>query len=189
MSACRCAAAPSRMEWLMNNIRMRHNLPPAILTLLPSGTTSNESLHAEINSWFRQVQRVHKASLRLKLQAFSLSKGLVHDRGLTWPTARQLQAGTILARATASPVWTPKTWRAWCRTLRRAHAPGTNKASLPIQGERQLHVAALRGWVSKKPAAVKRPAASKRRTVLNRKRVHQLIRGGVKDTPFKRQAA
>ena len=48
-----CAAAPDRVAWLFNGIIVRRSLPTAWLTLLPSGTTSNESLHAESNRWWR----------------------------------------------------------------------------------------------------------------------------------------
>jgi hypothetical protein len=51
-----CAAAAPRIEWYLNNTRQRHSMNVERLTLLPAGTTSNESLHAEINNWFRQTQ-------------------------------------------------------------------------------------------------------------------------------------
>ena len=37
------------------------------IVLLPSGATSNESLHAEINSWTRVNREVHRSTLHLKL--------------------------------------------------------------------------------------------------------------------------
>ena len=45
------ACAPDRLEWLMNNLRVRHAMTASYLWFLPSGTSSNEALHAEINSW------------------------------------------------------------------------------------------------------------------------------------------
>ena len=47
--------AADRLEWLFNCTRYRHFLPHAHRALLPSGTASNEALHAELNSWFRQA--------------------------------------------------------------------------------------------------------------------------------------
>ena len=44
------AGDPSRAEWYLNNCRMRDMLKPSRVALLPSGTTSNESLHHEINA-------------------------------------------------------------------------------------------------------------------------------------------
>ena len=58
--------AVDRMERLFNNLRFRHPLPNVRL-LLPSGATSNEALHAETNCWFRQIQRMHRSTLSLKL--------------------------------------------------------------------------------------------------------------------------
>lgn len=42
------ATAPHRVEFYLNNTRMRAAMPPARLSLLPSGTASNEALHAEV---------------------------------------------------------------------------------------------------------------------------------------------
>ena len=46
------AASPCRSEWYLNNTRLRLRIPQAWHSLIPSGTTSNESLHAEVNNWF-----------------------------------------------------------------------------------------------------------------------------------------
>ena len=54
------ACAPDRIEWLWNNMRLRHRISPAELALLPSGTASNESLHAEINSWTQSIIAMHR---------------------------------------------------------------------------------------------------------------------------------
>ena len=61
------ACAPERLEWLFNNQRARHAMSNSQIALLPSGTTSNESLHAEINSWTRVNREVHRSTLHLKL--------------------------------------------------------------------------------------------------------------------------
>ncbi len=50
------AAAAHRLEFYLNNTRMRYMVATQKLSLLPAGTASNESLHAEINNWFRQTQ-------------------------------------------------------------------------------------------------------------------------------------
>ena len=176
-----CAASPSRMEWLFNNIRMRHRLPSHVLTLLPSGTTSNEALHAEINGWFRQTQQVYKASLRLKLRIMGLAKLMAHDACLHFPTIRQIQPAAVLARATANPLWTATTWRRWC--VQMAEGDRCSKAELPEQANRRRERDIMRRWALKRPAAAKRPAASAmrdRRTPFNRLRSAGLRTGGVK---------
>ena len=45
------ACAAERLEWYFNNIRFRCVLPSNQRSLLPTGTTGNEALHAQINSW------------------------------------------------------------------------------------------------------------------------------------------
>ncbi len=52
------AAAPHRLEFYLNNTRVRYMIAATKLSLLPSGTTSNESLHAELNNCFRQTQAI-----------------------------------------------------------------------------------------------------------------------------------
>ncbi|CAE7827729.1 unnamed protein product, partial [Symbiodinium sp. CCMP2456] len=46
---------PAKIQWLFNDTRYRHACKMSQICLLPSGTTSNESLHHEINSWFREI--------------------------------------------------------------------------------------------------------------------------------------
>ena len=46
---------PQKIQWLLNDSRFRHAQSCVKLQLLPSGTTSNESLHHEINVWFRET--------------------------------------------------------------------------------------------------------------------------------------
>ena len=48
-------ASPIKFQWLLNDTRYRHSVPRERLVLLPSGTTSNESLHHELNHWFRET--------------------------------------------------------------------------------------------------------------------------------------
>jgi len=48
-----------KMEWLFNNLLYRQGLQPEVRALLPSGTTSNEALHAEMNGWFRGYAADH----------------------------------------------------------------------------------------------------------------------------------
>ena len=60
------ATAADRTEWYSNNIRLRHSFPRQRLSLLPVGTTSNESLHHEVNCWFRET---HEAANPASWQA------------------------------------------------------------------------------------------------------------------------
>ena len=48
-------ASQTKVQWLFNDTRYRHSVDRETLVLLPSGTTSNESLHHELNHWFRET--------------------------------------------------------------------------------------------------------------------------------------
>jgi hypothetical protein len=182
-----CAGAPGRLQWLFNNIRMRHAMDRRMLGLLPSGTTSNEALHFEINSWFKQTQSVHKATLRLKLLVMGTAKLISHDAAMRFPTARQVAPAVVLARCVTRPVWSCTEWKRWCSQLdgRKRKA----KALLPMQADRETDIAIVKGWVQRKPAsAYKRPAADPartKRTPFNRKRVGSFRKGGTKNTCYR----
>ena len=138
-----CAAEPDRCEWFFNNIRYRHTLssglscsligprdhvsfsktctPAAflvagrkILAFLPSGTASNEALHAEVKSWFLQTQQMHQGTLCLKLSILGLAKVLPHVSAVHHPTISQLSSQLLLARITARSVWSDAVWEDWC---------------------------------------------------------------------------
>ena len=47
------ATTAPRVQWLLNAQRLRLLLPPTARALLPTGTTANEAIHAEINRCFR----------------------------------------------------------------------------------------------------------------------------------------
>ena len=106
------ACSPQRLEWLFNNQRVRHALSPLQRALLPSGTTSNEALHSEINSWTRSTHEVHRSTLKLKLRIFTLGKQLVHHIATCYPLARQTADGVVLARGVGAPLWTDESWKA-----------------------------------------------------------------------------
>ena len=108
------ACAPSRLEWLFNNQRIRHSLSPRERCLLPSGTTSNEALHSEINSWTRSTQEVHRSTLKLKLGIYTFGKQLVHHLASCFPPGRQTAENVLLARGLGTSPWTDAIWESSC---------------------------------------------------------------------------
>eukprot|EP00439_Symbiodinium_sp_Y106_P034458 s6999_g4.t1 len=134
------AAEPERLEWLFNNLRFRAG-KACSLSLLSSGTTSNEALHAEMRAWFRQIQSMHQSSLHLKccvfrealhaemrawfrqIQSmhqsslhlkccvFRLRKLLEHNTAMYRPTTRQLAPGHVLAQGLGQKLWTSSAWQ------------------------------------------------------------------------------
>ena len=90
-----CAA--ERLEWQLNNYRLRSRMQSTKLSLLPSGTSSNEALHAELNNWFRQHVAIHQATLRIKLMVLTFAKQLAHTNTSENPTMKQERQSTVLA--------------------------------------------------------------------------------------------
>ncbi|CAE7313385.1 unnamed protein product [Symbiodinium sp. CCMP2456] len=104
------ACAPDRLEWLMNNLRVRHALPSSYQWFLPSGTSSNEALRAEINSWSRSTNVLHRSTLALKLKYFrstlalklkyfSYIKLLLHYLSVQYPLSHTVSASMMLSRS------------------------------------------------------------------------------------------
>jgi hypothetical protein len=175
-------ASSEKVEWLFNALRYRHGLPFHVRMLLPSGTTANEALHAELNNFFRQIQSMHRSTLSLKLNILRLGKLMSHNLALFSPTARQMPGAHVLARRLGKPVWTKDTWLAWVEDGRK------NGESLPYK-KRLLEEQRLtsRKARAKRPACVKR---TRKRTVftLPRDGNVRIRRGGVKAKPAVRKA-
>lgn len=162
-------ASADKAEWLFNNLRYRHFLPQNVRLLLPSGTTSNEALHAELNNHFKQIQALHRSTLQLKLRILRLAKLLAHNTALYSPTTRQIPSSHVLARRLAGPVWTTKAWKTWVLEQR-----ATGPAELPLQAQRRKEQAAIQ--------SCKRPAAqrNRKRTPFTLERATGINRKGVK---------
>ena len=180
------AGSPARVEWMFNSIRMRARMSAQEEALLPSGTTSNEALHAEVNAWFKQTQRIHQATLRLKLQILQLSKLLAHSIASHRPTLRQLTSGEVLARAAVRDVWGAIGWANWCGQLAGGALPA--KAHLPLHNARQAQAERVREWVRKRPSAVA-PPKCKKRTPFSLPRGSEFKTAGVKSSIMKKPAA
>eukprot|EP00435_Cladocopium_sp_Y103_P017516 s1987_g4.t1 len=131
------ACAPDRLEYLMNNLRVRHSMDAHMRALLPTGTTSNEALHAEINAWSRQIQGLHRSTLLLKLPILQLGKLLSHNVALCHPPLRQTRDNMILARASCAPTWTVTSWASFCSMQQQ-------KAALPLHQQRVAEARAVR---------------------------------------------
>ena len=172
------ATQPDRWGYLFNNLMVRARFSPTENVLLPTGTTSNESLHAELNGWFRQTQSLHKSTLEMKLHILSLAKLLSHNASLYSPTARQMLSGHVLARRLGAGLWSSKAWSAWV-----GNDP-TSKPQLPIEKRRKEEAQKFKEFMAKKPASVlRRPSAKVHRTPFNLTRSQGLKRAGVHRRP------
>ena len=154
--------------------------PPALLKFIPSGTSSNETLHTEINSWTRTVNAMHRSTLALKLRYFRYLKLLAHHMTTMHPLGRQVDEAVVVARAEQQSIWTEATWGQWC--VEQKGRKRQLKASPPLTRSAQHEREVVRRWVQKKPAGrLRRTAKNVKRTplkVLFRK--HSLGTAGVK---------
>ena len=174
------AAAAGRSEWYFNNLRMRHLIEPSRLSLLPIGTTSNEALHHEINNWFRETQKIHKATLCLKLSIMHLAKLLSHNTALYRPATRQMSEWEILSRSSSRVLWTLPEWKAWCEEL-GVEAGLVGKAELSLQTARAEQKSLVKQRPLKRPAAPSK-SQSQRRTPHTLERQDSLRRAGKRKT-------
>ena len=164
----------------MNNLRVRHAMTSTYLWFLPSGTSSNEALHAEINSWTRSVNVMHRSTLALKLQYFMYIKTLQHFLSNEFPMSRVVGASMILGRALHESIWSKEDWNSWCAEQHTANV--RSKAALPLTRSRHSEAEVVRQWVKKKPAArpMKTKVRKRRVNPLSVKRIHTLRTAGVK---------
>ncbi len=154
------ASRPGRLQWMMNAIRFRHSAPKRMLTLLASGTTSNEALHAEINRWFDRSQAMHQATLVLKLHILKVGKLIAHNQALYRPASKQMDQGVVLARKLGSMrLWSTRTWHAWCKSMvQRRGLLQKAKPSLAVEVAAQRRL--LKTYKRPASAILKRPASA-----------------------------
>jgi hypothetical protein len=174
------ACAPDRIEWLFNNTRVRHMLSGSRLLMLPSGTSSNEALHAEINAWTRTINSMHRSTLAIKLRFVTYRKLLAHYMAVCFPFSKITCESIVLARSLMTSIWSDDQWIRWCAT--QISDKPQRKASLPLAASRIHEVNVVREWnAKKKPAGRMRDKVRRvKRTPLNMPRSHTLKTSGVR---------
>ena len=144
-------ASEVNLQWYFNNLRLRQQLPWHYRALLPSGTSSNESLHHEVNSWFVNQQEVHRESVVVQLEANWIGKIAVHNASLYSPQLRQLPQATILSVIASS--WKFDVDGAWAQHCQ-------SDVSLPLANQRAHTAKRLREKHSPRRIMTKRPASA-----------------------------
>ena len=135
----------------MNNLRIRHTMTTPYRWFLPSGTSSNEALHAEINSWTRSINALHRSTLALKLQYFMYIKTLQHFLSKEFPMSHVVSASMIFGRALHESIWSNQDWSVWC--AEQQTEGGQSKATLPLTKSRRSEADVVKCWVMKRPSA------------------------------------
>ena len=172
------ACAPDRLEWLLNNVRVRRALPRQQLHSLPSGTSGNEALHAEINSWSRSTNTLHRSTLALKLRYYRYIEVSAHYLATHFPLAHIVSETVLLSKAASNSIWSDDDWMTWCSEQNTSGRQ--KKADLPLVKARQNEAALVRAWVKKRPAAQGSKVRKVKRTPLRVIRHHTLRSSGVK---------
>ena len=108
------ATSVERAQFLFNNTRMRHSLPKKYQSLIGSGTSPNEALHAEVNRWFRNQPELYLETLELQLAAATHAKLIAHNAAMYAPALRALTSQTVLATAMGRQLTTPDEWHRSC---------------------------------------------------------------------------
>ncbi len=152
-------------------------MPHPFLTMLPSGTSANEALHANVKNAFRQVRTIHKATLEVKAQILTLAKLIEHNAGMYHDTSRQMLPSVILGRVSAISKWTDASWASWCSELERSGV-APPKAVVPLVDEKHQQVHRVRQWVLKHPAAAP-DAGPRRRTAFTKTHSGRLVSSAV----------
>ena len=153
------ACAPDRLEWLMNNVRVRMRCPSEYIPFLPSGTSSNEALHAELNSWNTSTNAMHRSTLTLKLRYYLYIKILSHHLACQHPMSSITSESVLLARATQNSLWSDADWLKWCAEQR---TPGKQrKGYLPLAKMRAKEEVLVQRWIAKRPASVHKEVKKK----------------------------
>ena len=84
---------------------VRNNASEAVdRAFRPSGTSSNEALRAELNSWMLSMQAVHQSTLRVKLRFMHFGKLLSHYQAMRFPMGKLVRESVLLARAVMAPL-------------------------------------------------------------------------------------
>ena len=145
------AAAPDRVQWYFNNLRMRHAVPSRFWSLLSSGTSPNEALHAELNKWFRNQPELYISTLILQLRINQVAKLIVHNSAMHRPLLRLHNQNTLLiALAWSWEFEIGDAWSAWV----------DSQASLPLCDKMHETKQALKAKNAPKRIIGKRPASA-----------------------------
>ena len=181
-------ASAVKFQYLLNDTRYRHSVDRRELTLLPSGTTSNESLHHELNTWFRETAaclhsqnialrsllsvirirtkaHIHKSAFHLKLRLFHFLKLLLHNQALYKPMQQQVTQSALVHRALQgrkNVILPAAAWKTWCSGLTGAGVV-PKKATLRVAKQAADVGSALKAKKQQEPSASSRSVKGKKR--------------------------
>ena len=117
------SATPDGCEWMFNFTRYCASLPLLEYQQLPSGTSSNEALHREMNQEVVPRIRRYESTMQLTLRGFLLGKVLSHDHSTHTAFTTQHRQEDILGRLVQSlHLFTDDQWAALCTARNSLHS-------------------------------------------------------------------
>ena len=122
------AAAPDRLHWYFNNTRLRHAVESRSLSLLASGSASNEALHSEINNWFKNQPELYMSTLKIQLRLNWIAKLATHSIAMYGSLARQNRQDVLLQAWLGQWEFGKDAWDSWV----------TSTSCLPLKDESRV---------------------------------------------------
>ena len=117
------ACSPSKIEWYLNNERIRMAISPHLADHMAFGTTGSEALNAEIKRWFSGVVQMHASILKLKLRVFHLRSLIAFCSAMYNRTIVQVRKPLVVSRRKSK--WSFfGNWADWCATKNDADVIG-----------------------------------------------------------------
>lgn len=153
------AAPPERLEWYMNVNIMRHRVPANAVALLGVGTSPNEAANATINTWLRDLCKVHAQTVDMQLRVCQLGALLSHNSAMYHPTLAQIRSCDLLACVVRSLEVPMSVWDAFESTI----------PVFPLESARERTC----GLVRKRPAGHTVQSRAIERTAFTLRRVHE----------------
>jgi len=183
----------TRVEWMMNNLRILHSMPAHLRPLAATGTTCNEAFHAEMNQWFRNGKSTYRSTVHVQLSCGTLAKLLAHSHAWRSPSLRQQRHDEVLTRTVFATSLTAASWRSYCERGTRGGWP-LCAASIPFFRIRQRLQKVLRERRGSNDAAAsdatlpyRTPFRHRKRTVFSLPRVGRLSLPPLERAPKRRR--
>ena len=121
------ACQTDRVEWYLNNVRIRCRLSEADDEMLGAGTTHNEARHTFLNRCYRRTTQATSRVLEARVQMWLLSDMKTKLTAIASNTTRRFPRSTIASWASRGSVfWGAASWSEFLQT------PSASLPSVPI---------------------------------------------------------
>ena len=107
------ACEPSKIEWYLNNERIRMAISPHLVAHMAFGTTGSEALNSEVNRWFSHINQMRATVLMLKLRVFQLCNLAAFCSDMYNKTIAQVRKPLVLSRLKSKWKFFGE-WEDWC---------------------------------------------------------------------------